>query len=370
MPIARPVWRAAVIVSTGAAILAATACSGATDVQTSGAPSASASGGATEYPLNTPILVTPENFERAESDKYFTAQNALGRLGKFGHAPEPARIDRQSVIRLNRDTYYSSALFDLDAGPVTITMPDPGDRYMSLAVVNQDEYIPQPVTYKAGKYTFDKKTMGTRYVMASIRTFGDPNNPADVQDVHRLQQAVSVEQASVGKFEVPQWDQPSQDAVRKALLALAATSPDFSKSFGPKDQVDPVRHLISSASAWGGLQEKDAMYLNVTPPQNNGQVTYKLHVDKDVPVDSFWSISVYNAEGYFQPNPQNSYSVNSLTSKKNADGSVDVQFGNCDGAAQNCLVTMPGWNYTVRLYRPHQQVLDGTWKFPQAQPVQ
>jgi hypothetical protein len=30
---------------------------------------------------------------------------------------------------------------------------------------------------------------------------------------------------------------------------------------------------------------------------------------------------------------------------------------------------MPGWNYIVRLYRPRAQILDGTWKFPEARPV-
>ena len=49
-----------------------------------------------------------------------------GGLGKFHHRREPARIDDQTVIRLNRDTLYSSAVFDLDAGPATITLPDAG----------------------------------------------------------------------------------------------------------------------------------------------------------------------------------------------------------------------------------------------------
>jgi hypothetical protein len=30
---------------------------------------------------------------------------------------------------------------------------------------------------------------------------------------------------------------------------------------------------------------------------------------------------------------------------------------------------MPGWNYVVRMYRPQKEILDGTWKFPEAQPV-
>lgn len=29
---------------------------------------------------------------------------------------------------------------------------------------------------------------------------------------------------------------------------------------------------------------------------------------------------------------------------------------------------MSGWNYTVRLYRPRKEILDGTWKLPEAQP--
>jgi hypothetical protein len=30
---------------------------------------------------------------------------------------------------------------------------------------------------------------------------------------------------------------------------------------------------------------------------------------------------------------------------------------------------MPGWNYLMRLYRPRKEMLDGTWKFPEAQPM-
>jgi hypothetical protein len=90
---------------------------------------------------------------------------------------------------------------------------------------------------------------------------------------------------------------------------------------------------------------------------------------KDVPVDGFWSISLYNAEGYFQANKYDAYSLNNITAKKAEDGSVDVQFGGCDGKIANCLPIMKGWNYMVRLYRPRAEILDGKWSFPQAQPV-
>ena len=112
------------------------------------------------------------------------------------------------------------------------------------------------------------------------------------------------------------------------------------------------------------IHAKDAIYLNFTPPQNDGKTVYKLNV-RDVPVDGFWSISLYNAEGYYQKNSLDVYSLNNITAKKSADGSVDVQFGGFDGKVPNCLPIMPGWNYTVRLYRPRAEILDGKWTFPE-----
>src|SRR5262245_40487632 len=70
------------------------------------------------------VPVTVDNFIRAETDTYFSTI-AMNGLGKIRHRRELVPIDRQTVIRLNRDTLYSSGVFDLDAGPVTVTLPDP-----------------------------------------------------------------------------------------------------------------------------------------------------------------------------------------------------------------------------------------------------
>ena len=49
---------------------------------------------------------------------------------------------------------------------------------------------------------------------------------------------------------------------------------------------------------------------------------------------------------------------------------VVLTLAGCDGKIPNCLPTMPGWNYMVRLYRPRAEILDGSWKFPDARPAQ
>ena len=124
-----------------------------------------------------PVPVTVDNFARAESDLYFSGLiKDSGGIGKFLHRREPARIDNQTVIRLNRDTLYSSAVFDLDAGPVTITLPDNRERFMSMMVVNEDHYVPE-VVYGKGSYTLTKEKVGTRYAMAAIRTLVNPATP-------------------------------------------------------------------------------------------------------------------------------------------------------------------------------------------------
>ena len=75
-----------------------------------------------QQPGATPdaVPVTADNFYCAESDIYFGSRVKATGLGKFLHFREVMPRDNQTVIRANRDTLYSSGVFDLDAGPVTI----------------------------------------------------------------------------------------------------------------------------------------------------------------------------------------------------------------------------------------------------------
>ena len=125
-------------------------------------------------------------------------------------------------------------------------------------------------------------------------------------------------------------------------------------------------HAQAERQPSGGNPDRDVLSLHVTPAMNDGSTIYRLTV-KDVPVDGFWEVTVYDSDGHFQQNEP--YTQSSISAKKARDGATVIQFGGCNRVIRNCLSTMPGWNYVVRLYRPRPEILDGVWRFPEAQAV-
>lgn len=315
------------------------------------------------------VIVTPDNFIRAESNVYMAGQLAAGAFGRFAHTRVVAPLDQQSIVRLNRDTIYSSGVFDLNAGPVTLSLPDAGPRFFSVLLINEDHYNPG-VLYGGGTHILTRESVGTRYVMVAVRIFVDPTDPADVRQANALQDAITSSQpGGPGTFEIPDWDRVSHGKVREALIALSSTLPDLRHAAGPnEDAVDPIRRIAAAAAGWGLNPDRDAIYLNVFPEENDGKTAYRLAV-RDVPVDAFWSVSVYDAAGYFRPNELDAYSINSVTGKQDGEGTITIQFGDCSKQTPNCLPVAEGWNYMVRLYRPRPEILDGTWSFPVAEPI-
>src|SRR5258705_10308456 len=93
-----------------------------------------------QAPSSPAVPVTVDNYVRAQSDIYFGQTVKAGAFGKFLHGRELAPIDRRLIIRPNRDTLYSLAVFDFDAGPVTVMLPDAGKRFMVMQVTNEDQY--------------------------------------------------------------------------------------------------------------------------------------------------------------------------------------------------------------------------------------
>lgn len=311
--------------------------------------------------------VNVTNFVRAESDMQFKGYaEKAGGLGKILHMREPYSVENQTTIRGNRDTLYSMVVFDLSS-PVTIDKPTSPDRFQSMLVISQDHYMPV-LKHGAGQVTLTPDFVGSRYTLVLFRTFADPNNPADMQAAHELQDKIGISQDDPGQLELPNWDPKSLVETRNTINSLSLRLTDFSAGFGEKGRVDPILHLLAAAGGWGGNPERGARYYNFIPEQNDGTTAYALTLPKDVPVQAFWSVTVYNKEGFFTPNSRNAYSFNSSTAKPNEDGTVTIHFGG-NSDQPNYLPITDGWNYLVRLYLPDWEAIEGSWTPPEAQPV-
>ncbi|MFF0453813.1 DUF1254 domain-containing protein [Nocardia africana] len=310
------------------------------------------------------ITVSVDNFARAETDTMIERiLPIVGGLGQFHHDRELAPLDEQPVIRQNRDTLYSVAIVSIAEGAATLTIPDAGTRYLSVMVINQDHYINR-VFHSAGTYTLTRDEFDTDYVVVAARTLFDPTNADDIAEVHTLQDGLALSTGEQAPFVRPDYDPPGYREVREALLVLSKTLGGYAHAFGSADTVDPVRHLVATASGWGGLPDTEASYISVVPRLPVGHYTMTF---QDVPADAFWSLSVYNGEGYFEPGPGGVTNTNSVFAVTDSDGTTTIHLGGTPDLPNN--IPLPeGWNLLIRLYRPRLDEL-ATWKPPEIIPA-
>lgn len=213
---------------------------------------------------------------------------------------------------------------------------------------------------------------GTRYGFVVLRTLADAANATDIAEAHKAQDAFAISQADAGKWEVPDWDLNDLTAVRNSLLFLASTTVNlgqFGFLTGP-DALDHLYGIMSMAAGWAGVRREDQTYIHWLSPANSTD-TFTYTVPK-VPLEGngFWSVTVYNKEGFMFANPSNYNSVAQGPGGLNPDGSTTIFFGGCDDPARqrpsaaHCLAIQPGWNIVTRFFRPSRSILDGSWAPP------
>ncbi len=323
---------------------------------------------ASEKEIQT-TTVTDENYALAESEviiagylKMIAAATGTDGMGVWLHNREGADPKDRTIMRINFDTLYSWSIIDLNE-PVTLTMPETGGRYQSAWFTTDEHYNPMSIV-KPGIYTITKEVVGRRYVSIAIRTQVNVADPTDMAIVHALQDQLKLEQKDRGAY-VPShhWDMEEILAMRAKYQEIAEKeNMTMDGVFGKKGEVPLKEHNVGTAVGFGGLTPERAVYPLLFPESTDPQ-TLTL---RDVPAGAFWSITIYDDEGYPQGDV---YNLNSAIAVPNGDGSYTVHFGG-DKDALNYMDTFAGWNIAMRIYEPTEAYFNGEWSMPELEPVQ
>lgn len=311
-------------------------------------------------------IVTQENYCRAETDRAFEkGLPASGGVNRWMHFRNLTPLDQQTVVRMNKDTLYSTAVVDTSKGATITVPPMPKGRYFSVLMVDNDHYAPG-VIYESGTHELPQDT---KYLCLIVRIhLHDPDDPDDIALVNQLQDQFVITAASADPFPETNWDKTSREALTKQFNAEFATYDKFPDDWmGPRGQVNEQTRHLACAGGWGLFPNKDAIYINYNgklPADQCHRATYV------VPENTgFWSITVYGADGYIKS--ANSV-LNQFNTTVNDDGTFTVYFGPKEacGDVPNRLDVTEGWNFLMRVYRPGESVLDGSYKLPDARPVE
>ncbi len=142
-----------------------------------------------------------------------------------------------------------------------------------------------------------------------------------------------------------------------------------------------LKRAIVAQFGLGANLPEDAIYpLNLADESGkplDGTSKYTLHFEKAAlpPVNAFWSVTLYDLDGYQVANPLNRFALSSwMPLKYNADGSLDLYFQNESPGADKEANWLPApktpFNLTLRMYAPKLEALTGKWNPPAVKRVQ
>ncbi|AYO22838.1 DUF1254 domain-containing protein [Vibrio owensii] len=303
--------------------------------------------GASHVLAETLVPVTEKNYEFAESDLAFKNITKLVGSNKWFHFPGLTPLDNQTVVRMNRDTIYSGYVADLSKGG-SITIPDIGERYISVMVVQNDHYIDQ-VFSTPGTHDIESQT---DFAMIVARVQIDPNDPADLLRVKAIQNKLKVTTGSHQEHIMPNYDMTQLVSVRDALTKEGAKLGNQKNMQGAHGEVDPRMHMYGTAIGWGMLPDAEAQYFSyyssgeVANPDNCSQATYQAPKVKG---NGFYSLTLYNHQGYIAFDKA---VLNKNNIEYNQDGSFTVNYGHCPKGAKNAMPVAKGWDVMMRIYKP------------------
>lgn len=299
-----------------------------------------------------PIIVTEENFAQAYTNLRFAGIiEKAGGINTFLKMPVPSSVPaEQFVVRMNRDTAYSTSVFDVSSREVFITIPET-DKYVTIQIVDENHET-QRMIYGPGRYNITAKT---DFAFIIVRTL-EPD----------LRDNIVVEAPEPQEFLVKEWDSASFAEVE------ARGNADFSDGYHQATAFSnveagqtPYMNYVGVAGGWGGAMVQDNIYQ--TSPYFEADGCYETtFVDPEA--EYFWSATVYNGDGYMFNDVANISTE--MSPEKNADGTYTLRFG-CDGEPNNLPIvegnTTGKFNVLMRHYGPSQMVSDGEYGYNMTQ---
>ena len=359
------------------------------------------------------------------------------KLNTFRHARQLSDFRSRSVTSPNNDTLYSIAWLDLTQGPVSLTVPATGDRYWSAAFMdmysNNNAVLGLRTTgASGGQYTVVgpgqtgsgpsvvRCATPHAWLLVRILTDGAEDLPAThaTQDGFRLSgPAGAAPPAFAGRNASPAdyfaalnrllESDPPPVTDGRMLARLKAFKADGSGVAAGVDQARNIARLAESRQSFiqgwtytkanlgdfdqdylyralvalsglAALPVAEAMYLRSQGERENsywGDGLYRLAIPPQMPVNAFWSLSMYeqtpDGQRFFAENPIGRYAIGDRTKglKRNADGSLDIWIARTDPGGDRSANWLPApkagpFNMTMRLYLPRPEVLDGRWRLP------
>ncbi len=286
------------------------------------------------------IIVTEDNFPQAYSNLRFDAIiKQAGGINKFLEMPTASSDpSKQFVVRMNRDTYYATSIFDMTDG-IYLAIPETG-QYVSIQVVDENHET-QPMIYGPGRH---KLTAKTTHAFVIVRSLDD-----------EARRNLVAETNSSKQFVVKNWDNNSFAKVAESGGKIFSNAYDQSKAYSNKESGQTsYMNFVGAAGGWGGAMVQDNIYQTSKYMSSDGcyEMTFADPQSRD-----FWSATVYNGDGYLFNDVANISS--NMSPVKNINGTYTVRYG-CDGQPNNIPIREGNntgkFNVVMRHYGPSKMV--------------
>jgi len=316
-----------------------------------------------------------------------------GKLNQWGQASRDLlKAGEDTIVRSNNDTLYKTAFVYLGDGPVVLRSDSPSkERFSSFQLQDDRNANYRNIINPAGSYTLyygekpdtiEGEAVAVPSLLSAVVTrieVKDPKDAADMADAQAVFDGITIEGPTIR--EMPAVDllsgfdeQVAQEANRR--IDETKLSVPYSKTIvGPGQEpgkdVPYLYHAYGTKEGWGGPATShsayESMFADASGETLEGSKGEYVLVTEAPPVNSFWSITVYDTTtGRFHPNDDDRYHINNTTAVKNEDGNYTFRFKvECEDGDVNCLAIPTGpFDVAARYYLPEPEIMNGEWTIP------